>query len=329
MRLDPIFRAWLLQPSPNRLDDAVRRAQREAIVADLEAREEPRTAGGPGSGHFGHAGRKGLGPGGSLPGKGSVTSHQQAAATPAASTVSVSNSISAHDARTRIDTLGARTAGVADLPKNVINGWMTPEVLGGGGLTKPPTDVATIPAPIVEGVVDGLQALEGTAAGEAVKDKVRVMFVDYEHDAQATTVTDNANGEGFLVVNGNKTAIDYGVVMSTIGSTMSGKAAVKSGLTGDGLQRELYKNIIIHEAAHVLDGANGGQLSEALVYTLMFTTGGGDIPAFLKRRVSDYAAVGGPREAFAEIFLATAQGVRIEGLEDLQAMLKRNYLTKH
>jgi hypothetical protein len=83
MALDPEFRAWLLRMDPNRPDPGdVGKRQREALVAELEAREdEPRDLGGPGSGYHGHAGRPGQ-VGGSAPasGGGVTVSDQDATA---------------------------------------------------------------------------------------------------------------------------------------------------------------------------------------------------------------------------------------------------------
>jgi hypothetical protein len=255
-------------------------------IADVDQagpRRRSRVLGGPGSGHFGHAGRPGE-VGGSLP------SGEAAGTTVDPAFTETMPRAQFYEA---LNAQGYKTGTAVDLPDDVIDEAAvrgTPDV---------------VPKVVADGVLQGLQDIKqaSPAIDQLIKDRVTFVYVESEHGATATTAT--TPDHAWLLINSTPESFPNYEHATMPEYTVAQRRA--KDLTGTERMRETYRGIVIHEIGHVADTYSDGTLSKILTLSLVTAGKMADIRTLknFMGHVSTYAFEGGAGEAAAEVFTAT------------------------
>jgi len=264
-----------------------------------------RAAGGPGSGNFGHAGRPGK-VGGSAPDGDGEESQDTTPKQPA-------RSKAAEAFHSHFKAKGYKVAHVDEVPDIIQERLALSEAQD------------NLPPEAMNGIELALEDIEKMSPllHEAVLNTT-IVYAHQESDDVSATFG-QYKGETYFFINANQSAVEQTSDPTDKTFTVGSKA-----FNGD--PEQVFRAVLLHEAGHLADSLVDDNLTGALVATLLQRMPMNDVPSFLRRKISTYAMVGGPKEAAAEVFAATVLGLplpeELHGYRDeLKLLLARTKRT--
>jgi len=260
-----------------------------------------RDAGGPGSGNFGHAGRPGKVGGSAAEGDGEKSEDTKQEAKQRGKAAEAFHS--------HFKSKGYKVAHVDELPAYIAKILKIREA----DTDLPPEALSGIEAALND-IKTGSPALHA-----AVLDTTFVY--GHRKDPNVSATFGQTKEGNYFVINANEDAVadTYNPVDPTF--TVGAKH-----FAGD--PEQVYRAVMLHEIGHLADAMTGDNITGALITTLAQRMPIDDIPDYFRRKVSEYAMHGGPKEAAAEVFASTVLELplptELHGFrDDLKALLKR------
>jgi hypothetical protein len=349
MHITPETRAWLLTIDPLRDPHGIIKRQLEALVEKLEREPEPRTAGGPGSGNFGHAGRpgavggsapQGRAPGGAAPGAPGPSLTADHIDAPSATRMPVAEPRMPHG---HID---APASGLSMVEKATPRGGVlsvsevhaqlhargiqtasyneTHEAsrMGIALQLRDPRDAREVPTAIAEGTQAALERLKRDAPAhyEQYLKNVKICFTENDTDGISGTTMYHPSGKLEKTVVLMNASASHAQIMRDISEgrsihksdySVAMKMASEQGLKGDAFLKFVTEATLVHELGHIVDRQTNMSLTRSLVDKLGESMHQAEMPMFVKRNLSPYAADGGAGEAAAELFSAFIEGAPV------------------
>lgn len=163
-----------------------------------------------------------------------------------------------------------------------------------------------------EGVAEGIDKIRAALVRPEFLDGVKVAVAAYEPAAAAMSVVTGPHGILMLLNTKYKFDGPEGATAErwSVSALQAGEILKSGGARADALRTE-YRLSVLHEVAHVIDGRTGNALT-GLTLDMLERSGisGDDVPKWLAKNVSGYAATG-PKDAAAEIFSMIAGGLPI------------------
>lgn len=201
------------------------------------------------------------------------------------------------DFKERFERLGYQTITGEQFPEEVADAL------------KPVRPPVPMPKSVADGVEQGLLDIERELPrlSDILKQGTKLVYADYDPGSGAVAVS-SPKGQHWIVINGKKAAMHEFIKSDwkpeetrwTVAQQRSGK------MTGDERTRETYRGLIVHEVGHIADRVTNRGLEKNMMNAILKlpVAAKQDVSKFMGKSVSGYAAVGGPREAAAELFTA-------------------------